>query len=191
MVSGLRSQHQAGIRVSGQVVLMLMMLAGSLVADQGEGLRFFEEKIRPLLSENCFECHGSEKQKGGLRLDGRGFILKGGENGPAIVAGKPGESLLIEAVSYRSSDLEMPPKRKLGKRQVEDLTLWVAMGAPWSVDKGAVANEQKPGQEFRITEEDRGYWAFRPLRENGEKHFDEIIQRIMCYGPRFDILSRL
>ena len=113
VVSGLRILHQGGIRVIGQVGLVLVMLGGSLVAAQVEGLRFFEEKIRPLLSENCFECHGPEKQKAGLRLDGRGFILKGGENGPAIVVGNPGESLLIEAVSYRSSDLEMPPKRKL------------------------------------------------------------------------------
>ncbi len=179
MVSGLRSLHQGGIRVIGQVGLVLVMLGGSLVGAQVEGLRFFEEKIRPLLSENCFECHGPEKQKAGLRLDGRGFVLKGGENGPAIVVGNPGESLLIEAVSYRSSDLEMPPKRKLGKRQVEDLTRWVAMGAPWPVEKGAAANDQKPGQEFRVTEEDRSYWAFRPLREGGEKHFDEIIESVL------------
>ena len=96
-----------------QGCLVLVALPWGFAADEAGGLRFFEEKIRPLLSENCFECHGSKKQKAGLRLDARARLLKGGESGPAIVPGKPGESLLIEAVSYRSSDLEMPPKKKL------------------------------------------------------------------------------
>ncbi len=160
----------------GQACLALAALAGGFAADEAEGLRFFEEKIRPLLSENCFKCHGPKKQKAGLRLDARTLLLKGGESGPAIVPGKPGESLLIEAVSYRSSDLEMPPKKKLGRRQVEDLTRWVAMGAPWSGGEGVAAEGDKPEKEFAISEEDRRYWAFQSLRKQEEKHFDEIIE---------------
>ena len=154
------------------------LLAGSSLraADEGEGLRLFEEKIRPLLSENCFKCHAAKKQKAGLRLDSRARILQGGESGPAIVPGNPGESLMIEAVSYRSSDLEMPPKKKLGKRQVEDLTKWVALGAPWPEGERVAADHGEEEKKFEITEEDRSYWAFQPLRRGPEKHFDEIIE---------------
>ena len=176
VIPGLRSGYRAGSRVVGQACLALAFLAGSFAADEAENLRFFEEKIRPLLSENCFKCHGPKKQKAGLRLDARALLLKGGESGPAIVPGKPGETLLIEAVKYLSSDLEMPPKRKLGKRQVEDLTRWVAMGAPWPGGEVVAAGGDKPGKDFEISEEDRRYWAFQPVRKGEEKHFDEIIE---------------
>src|SRR5262245_29444506 len=72
-----------------------------------EQVRFFEEKVRPILAENCYKCHGSEKQKGSLRLDVRDAALAGGENGPVIVPGKPDESALIEAIKWQ--ELEMPP----------------------------------------------------------------------------------
>ena len=74
--------------------------------------QFFEQNVRPLLAENCYSCHGDKKQKGGLRLDSLEAILKGGESGPAVVPGKPDESLLVEAINY--DGLEMPPNGKLG-----------------------------------------------------------------------------
>jgi len=64
-----------------------------------EQLKFFEEKVRPILAENCYKCHGSEKQKGSLRLDAREAVLAGGESGPVIVPGKPNESALVEAIN--------------------------------------------------------------------------------------------
>src|SRR5882762_6191310 len=67
-----------------------------------KALEFFENKVRPLLAERCLECHGPEKQKGNLRLDSLAAILKGGDSGPALVAGKPDESLLVQAVGYTS-----------------------------------------------------------------------------------------
>ncbi len=81
---------------------------GKLEAAQEE---FFEAKVRPVLADNCLECHGAEKHKGGLRLDVRAAMLKGGETGPAVVPGKPEESPLIEAIRYEG-DVQMPPKRK-------------------------------------------------------------------------------
>lgn len=92
-------------------------------------LNFFENRIRPVLIEHCLECHsGDAKQKGGLNLSFRGGLIQGGESGPAIVPGKPEESLLIEALRYES--FEMPPKGRLPKRIVEDFETWVSMGAP-------------------------------------------------------------
>src|SRR5581483_4658346 len=62
---------------------------------------FFEKSVRPVLATHCFECHGQAKQKAGLRLDSRAAILAGGETGPAIVPGKPQESLLVKAIHYK------------------------------------------------------------------------------------------
>ena len=77
-----------------------------------EQLKFFEEKVRPILAENCYKCHGSEKQKGSLRLDVPEMALAGGESGPAIVPGKPDKSPLVEAIKWES--LEMPPTGNSG-----------------------------------------------------------------------------
>ena len=90
---------------------------------------FFEQNVRPMLAENCYSCHGEKKQKGGLRLDSLEAILKGGDSGPALVAGKPTESLIVEAINY--AGLEMPPKGKLTAEKIAVLTRWVALGAPW------------------------------------------------------------
>ncbi len=166
------------------IALAIAVLPGALAAQEvsrGDGVVFFESKIRPLLSGNCFKCHGAKKQKAGLRLDSRARILKGGESGPAIAPGAPDKSLMIEAVTYKNSDLEMPPKKKLGKRQVEDLTRWIAMGAPWPEGEGpAIAGDSQEKKQFEITAEDRAYWAFQPLRERSEARFDEIIDAVMA-----------
>src|SRR4051812_5603897 len=80
-----------------------------------DGVEFFEKKIRPLMVENCYKCHsaGAQKLKGGFRLDAKDLALKGGESGKlAIVPGEPEKSLLIEAVRYNNTDLQMPPKKK-------------------------------------------------------------------------------
>ena len=102
-----------------------------------EGVEFFEKKIRPLLVEQCAKCHSSEaaKIKGGLLLDSREAILKGGDTGAAVIPGDAEKSLLIQAVSYTDKDLKMPPPkdgadRKLTDAQIADLSAWVKMGAP-------------------------------------------------------------
>src|SRR3954470_17239822 len=105
-------------------VLFLLTPIARAADPSAEGVEFFEKKIRPLLVENCFKCHSaaSEKLKGGFRLDSKELALKGGESGKlAIVAGEPQKSLLIEAVGYNNTDLQMPPKKKLSQRQIDDL----------------------------------------------------------------------
>jgi hypothetical protein len=123
-------------------------------------LRFFENEIRPLLVAKCQECHGEKKQKAGLRLDSHADVLKGGETGPALVPGKPEESLLIEAVRYTDENLQMPPKERLDPAEVALLEKWVALGAPWPADTGRTRAAR---DEFGFTEEDRKYWVFQPL----------------------------
>ncbi|MDA0813839.1 MAG: PSD1 and planctomycete cytochrome C domain-containing protein [Verrucomicrobia bacterium] len=147
---------------------------GGCGVDAGENEDFFESKVRPLLSERCFECHSEEKQKGGLRLDSREAILQGGESGPAMIPGDPAQSLLIAAVHYDDSDLQMPPKEKLGKRAVQDLEQWIAAGAVWPGGEKKATGAQAEAA-FEITDQHRAYWAFQPVPEQTAVSLDEIV----------------
>jgi mono/diheme cytochrome c family protein len=131
--------------------------AGPAVAT-AEQLKFFESKVRPLLVENCHKCHGPDKQKGSLRLDAISTILEGGDSGPAVVPGKPDESLLIEAVRYES--YEMPPSGQMKDEQIAILEQWVRLGAPWPEEAAPVRVAKEP----KITEEDRSWWAYQPVQ---------------------------
>lgn len=139
--------------------LLLGIVAGwSADAD----MRFFETEIRPLLADNCYECHGAEKTKGGLRLDHIDSILKGGDSGPALVKGDAGKSLMIEAVRRTDPDFAMPPKKELNGRQVEMLEHWIAGGAVWPAETASTAAEV---DEQGFTAEDRAWWAVQPVRD--------------------------
>lgn len=142
--------------------LALPLLALSSHAASPEGLQFFEAKVRPLLVQKCQECHGADKKKGGLRLDNLPYIIAGGETGPAIIPHKPDESILMKAVRYEDADMEMPPDGKMSAAEIEVLRQWIAMGAPWPEAEAASAKPaRRPGQ---ITEDDRQWWAFQPVR---------------------------
>ncbi len=95
--------------------------------------RFFESKVRPILAEHCYRCHGPDSGDGKakLRVDSLESLLKGGVSGPAIVRGEPDQSLLILAVRHEG-DVSMPPKKKLPQADIDVLAAWVKMGAPWT-----------------------------------------------------------
>ncbi|MCP3691036.1 MAG: DUF1549 domain-containing protein, partial [Planctomycetaceae bacterium] len=120
----------------------------------------FEKQIRPVLVSKCIKCHGPTKQKAKLRLDSRAGMLKGGESGPAIVPGKPTESLLLEALQYEG--LEMPPAGKLNDRVVQDFKDWITANATWP-EQTADLRDTSHG----ITASDRQWWAFQPLHRPG------------------------
>jgi hypothetical protein len=129
-----------------------------------EQFDFFEKKIRPVLADKCYKCHSekSEKVKGGLLLDTREGIRLGGDNGPAVVPGKPEDSLLIEAIHYSNKDLAMPPEKaggKLADSIVKDFEAWIKMGAPDPRD-GAAKIVKKYD-----TDEARKWWAFQPVQK--------------------------
>ena len=122
------------------------------------GVQYFEKKIRPILANECYECHSrqSKKAKGGLLLDSLEGLIKGGESGPVIVPGDPDQSLLIKAVRYKDVDLRMPPNGKvLTGAQVADLEAWVKMGA--LLPKAGV-------RESKIKASSRTHWAFQPVK---------------------------
>jgi mono/diheme cytochrome c family protein len=160
---------------TGPIRLLALALAGAtaIAGAQGGELdstaraareQFFEQNVRPLLVDKCHSCHGDKKQKGGLRLDSLEAILKGGESGPAVVAGKPEESLLVEAVNYQG--LEMPPSGKLTPDQVAVIRRWVALGVPWP-GRDRAANAPGPANQPRgsqFTDSDRAIWSLQPVR---------------------------
>ena len=120
--------------------------------------QFFESKIRPVLANNCYKCHSqqAEKVKGGLLLDTREGVLKGGENGAVLVPGNPDKSKLIVAVRYTDPDLQMPPKdKRLSAEQIADLEAWVKMGAP---DPRVASAAQKAWLDSG-----KKHWAWQPL----------------------------
>jgi mono/diheme cytochrome c family protein len=153
------------------VALAVLAAAGfgstalSAAKDAG-GVEFFESRIRPLFIENCYECHSATggKVKGGLRLDTREGVLKGGASGPVLVPGKPEQSRLIRAVRYADKNLQMPPKNKrLTPPQVADLEAWVRMGAPdpRTGDALAAANHPPLSDPAKV----KSHWAFQPVKD--------------------------
>jgi hypothetical protein len=138
--------------------------AGNAADDRtltAENADFFEQKIRPLLVERCYQCHSQGRPiKAGLTLDSRTGWQTGGETGPAIVPGRPDESLLVKAVRYQDADLQMPPAGKLPEAQIALLEEWVRRGAPDPRDDAAL--------EIKATgyrEAARTHWAYQPLSQ--------------------------
>src|SRR5688572_27343520 len=93
----------------------LALLGPSSLFAQDPGVDFFERQVRPVLAEHCYSCHSTsaQKKKGGLLLDARDGLRKGGDSGAALVPGKPADSLLVKAIRYAHDELRMPPKSKL------------------------------------------------------------------------------
>jgi uncharacterized protein DUF1553/uncharacterized protein DUF1549/cytochrome c len=129
-----------------------------------DGGDFFEKKVRPILAENCFRCHGPERQKANLRLDSLPEVLRGGDRGPEIVPGDPEKSRIIEAVRYANPRLQMPPRGKLGVDQVEALIEWVKRGAPWPGGSAESKTEAARQAAFDLEGRKREHWAWRPVQ---------------------------
>src|SRR5262245_29152545 len=141
----------------------LLVPAARASEPTAEGLEFFEKRVRPLLADNCYQCHSAgKKQRGGLRLDSKTTLLKGGDTGPAVVPGQVDKGLLLKAVGYKDAELRMPPRGKLAEQQIADLTAWVKMGAPMPADRDTVAGPSAFDFEKR-----RQHWSFQPLRRPG------------------------
>ncbi len=130
--------------------------------DDPAAVEFFEAKVRPLLLNRCGSCHNDGKAKGGLRLDSRAEAITGGPSGPALVPGKPEESLLVEAIRYGDA-LQMPPKSKLPPEEIATLTRWVEQGALWPVSTASKAGGAKV-KPFDLRERAK-HWSWQPVRD--------------------------
>jgi len=161
--------------MKGAVAIAAGLVAGALPvgADDG-GVEFFEKRIRPVLSNHCYECHSEDagKRKGGLWLDRRAGWQVGGDSGPVIVPGEPEESLLLTAMKHADPKLEMPPAKKLPSSVIEDFARWIAMGAPDPRDSGLVVKAGDVDWDAA-----RSWWSFQPRAEDyGERtRIDDFI----------------
>ncbi|MEI7774146.1 MAG: PSD1 and planctomycete cytochrome C domain-containing protein [Verrucomicrobiota bacterium] len=125
-------------------------------------LEFFEQKIRPVLAEKCFECHSADSKslKGNLLLDSREGFLKGGDTAPALVPGDPEKSPFIAALHYADPETAMPPKKaggKLPENVIADFSAWVKAGAPWPESKTAKKNSKK----FDLAQRRDEHWCWK------------------------------
>ena len=143
--------------------LLICATRGAAGGTDEAGAEFFEMRVRPLLAEHCYGCHSAkaEKVKAGLLVDSREGLLKGGESGPALVAGKPEQSRLIEAIRYSNPEVQMPPRRRLSDDQVADVVRWVELGAPWSA---GVAQATAPAGRSDMGLRRATHWAWQPVR---------------------------
>ena len=132
-------------------------------ATSAVAIEFFEKSVRPLLVSRCYECHSGKERNGGLQLDFRDAVLKGGDSGPAIQLGDPDKSLLIQAIHYKNPDLQMPPKGALSPSEISIFEKWVAIGLP---DPRANPNAPAaPGPTGMTIEAGRKFWSMRPIAE--------------------------
>ena len=129
-------------------------------------VEFFEQRVRPILSGECYECHGAAKQKGGLRLDFREGLLKGGDSGPALVAGNAAASLLIGSISHADPDERMPKDRpELSGTVIADFRKWIDDGAADPRDEAPAEGQPIAADWAAVFEARRDWWSFKPLRK--------------------------
>ena len=148
------------------IIRICVILSILNFAKADEGLDFFENKIRPLLSKHCYQCHSAAKgkMKSGLALDYRDGLLKGGESGPVITPGVPTKSLLLDAVRHTNPKLMMPSEEdKLSDREIADLEKWIEMGAP--DPREAPANAKGLPEHHKLDlEKAREHWSLKPIQ---------------------------
>ncbi len=140
------------------VVMFTSIAAAHAATASPEQIEFFESKVRPIFVDHCYECHSAKSKsiKGGLQVDTRDGLLKGGDSGPIIVSGDPEKSLLIKAVRYTNPDLQMPPKNKrLSPEQIAALEAWIKMGAPDPRNAASTINSSPAAAK---------HWAFQPIQ---------------------------
>ncbi len=147
-----RRYWQRWLATSAVALATFLLPLGAVIAADADaaGIEFFETRIRPLLAEHCFKCHGPVKQFAELRLDSRQAMLAGGDTGPAVVPGDLRKSLLIDAVRY--GDVQMPPDGKLPDHEIAAIEKWILMGAPFP--DPPVQKQAAPDR----------HWAYQPVK---------------------------
>lgn len=183
-------------RIRAAIALASLALA-SFSAARGQTSPDFETQIRPIFDSHCLRCHGSEKNKGGLRLDLRESAFTGGDSKkPAIVPNDVEKSRLFQLISAApDAEVRMPPKGEMLKP--EDIALiraWIESGAHWPGDKDPV---QQAAHEMVVSESDRAHWAFKPLstssdalkRLQGELQIDPASKRQLIRRASFGLLG--
>ena len=149
------------------LVLTCRFMVLSTLAETAESRTFFEERIRPVLAQDCYQCHQhSGPRKGGLALDDRHGLLKGGDSGPAVIPGSPNESLLMRLIRHEDPDRTMPRSgAKLDEKTVEDFAAWIRAGAHDPRDHPPTTEEIQKDTDWQAVMERRmQWWSFQPIK---------------------------
>lgn len=131
--------------------LFITLASPARADDDPTSAAWFAAHIEPVLKDACLRCHSGDKTRGGLRLDTRADLLRGGERGPAIVPGNPAKSLLIQAIRHVDKDMKMPPGKPLPAEVVRRFESWIQAGAVWPKDRVSIAIAGPR------------HWAFAPI----------------------------
>lgn len=153
-------------RITGTFAVITSGLLSAAPAPTPAALDFFETKIRPVLAQDCYECHRTGgKKKAGLALDHRQALLTGGDSGPAIVPGDPAASLLLQAIRHDSDDLAMPKAgAKLEPGVIADFEQWIRLGAPDPRDTPPSDAQVAADTDWdAVLRRRKTWWSFQPL----------------------------
>ncbi|HUE13435.1 MAG TPA: PSD1 and planctomycete cytochrome C domain-containing protein [Planctomycetaceae bacterium] len=157
-----RRSPRASVLFATAVLFALLAPGRSAARDDTASVEYFEKHVRPLLVANCYTCHSADtNSRGGLRVDDRNGLLTGGGRGPAIVPGKPAESLLIKAVSHTGA-LKMPPERRLSDENIAILKKWIRDGAAWTKVESLPSDQHVTADYQKLRKQ---HWAWQPLHD--------------------------
>ncbi len=159
-----RTIYRTGLQFAAMAMVVAIVSCWGARPASAQQRDLFENHVRPMLVSQCIKCHGDTKQEGGLRLTSLESLLEGGDSGPAVVPGKPDESLLLEALRYES--FEMPPTGQLEEQVVEGIAAWIEAGSAWP--RGLVL---KPTST--VTDQDRDWWCYQPLADPAVPEVDD------------------
>jgi mono/diheme cytochrome c family protein len=152
-------------------ILMALMLSATALGqdpaagtpDAGDGEKLFQEQIQPILEEHCWDCHGSETQESGLRLDTLAGWQAGGHSGKSlIVAEQPSTSYIVEAMNH-AGDIAMPPDDKLPDEMIASITKWIGLGMPWPGSAADATANRPLTKEELLAKQRAEHWAFQPI----------------------------
>lgn len=158
--------------------LLFALLAAHCASVLGQSpskdAEFFEKKIRPVLVQHCYECHSEQagEQQGGLLLDRPSGWLEGGDTNKAVVPGDPDSSLLVAAVRFENTELQMPPDGRLDDSIIRLLEQWIAEGAPGPVDEMGETEFSQLGDQDHLFAVASEHWAFRPVTREQPPELD-------------------
>ena len=158
-----------GLRIVISLVFISLAVAApaqgqSSAKDEATRIEFFEKKVRPVLVENCYNCHSANTNaRGGLRVDDRNGLIQGGDRGPAVIPGQPDKSLLMQAIRHTHAQLKMPPKEHLSDEQIADVARWIQEGAAWPEVRHSLPVGKPNPQYDKLRRE---HWAWQPLRSS-------------------------
>lgn len=168
MIFFFRSQHLSVFR---RLCFAGVCVPLALQAQSSEDVAFFRDQVKPILEKNCIECHGGSDGKGGykiksgLQLISRKGLLKGGLHGSVFDEKNPAKSLLLEVISYRNDDLQMPPKNKLPDAEIALIAEWLRRGAPWTPEDAELMREvhEPMADVTTVNEKTKSHWSYKPM----------------------------